>query len=143
MNGFYEGFTKELNPDWNIHLMIAEPGFVRTDYLTRSTIVTERHPAYLDAKCATNQVLGMLDQARNGLDLAGTPEKLVEIVVDVVESGTEEVGIPLRLPLGLDSLSLIDSSLKKQLKENELIKPFAGRFFGSQGSAFEGFDDMA
>jgi len=143
MNGFYESYTKEMNPDWNIHLMTAEPGFVKTEYLTKSVVVTQRHPAYLDPKCATNQVLRLMEQAKDGLELAGTPETLAGIVVDVVEKGEGNVGIPLRLPLGPDSMGLINSSLKKQLEENELVKPFSNRFVGSQGSAFEGFEDMA
>jgi hypothetical protein len=144
MNGFYESFTKELNPDWNIHFMITEPAFVQTDYLTQSIVVTERHPAYVnDAKCGTNQVLTMLEQAKQGAALAGTPALLAEIVVEVVERGASEgVEIPLRLPLGPESAGLIDASLKKQLTENEAVTPFAERFVGAQGKGFEGFEDM-
>jgi hypothetical protein len=142
MNGFYESFNNELNPDWNIHLMIAEPGFVKTDYLTRSVVMTERHPAYLDAKCATNQVLSMLEQARKGVESAGTPGKLAEIITGVVENGTKEVGIPLRLPLGLDSLHLIGNSLQKQLLEMDTIRPFAERFVGTQGMGAEVFEKL-
>lgn len=85
MNGFYESVTKELDPDWNIHLMVAEPVFVKTDYLTNSILITDRHPAYVGPKCGTNQVLKMLDLARSGLDRAGSPEVLAEVVVDLIE----------------------------------------------------------
>jgi hypothetical protein len=142
MNGFYESFAKELNLDWNIHFITGEPGFVRTDYLTKSVVVTERHPAYTDAKCATNHVLAALDQARGGLEMAGEPEKLAEVVVEVIENGAKGIGIPLRLPLGPDSLTLIESSLNKQLEDTMAVRHLAERFVGSQGSAFENFNDM-
>jgi hypothetical protein len=142
MNGFHESLTKELDPDWNIHLMIAEPVFVKTEYLTNSIVITDRHPAYLGPKCGTNYVLNMLDQARSGLNMAGTPEVLAEVVVDVIENGAGDVGIPMRLPLGPEALGLIETGLKKQLEEIKLVTPFANRFVGKNGSAMEGFNDL-
>jgi hypothetical protein len=142
MNGFYDSLTKELDPDWNIHLMIAEPGFVKTEYLTNSIVITDRHPAYLGPKCGTNYVLNMVDQARSSLDMAGTPELLAEVVVDLIENGAGDVGIPMRLPLGPESLGLIEAGLKKQSEENKLVAPFTNRFVGKKSSAMEGLTDM-
>jgi short-subunit dehydrogenase len=142
MNGFYESFSKELNPDWNIHLMIAEPALVKTDFLDRNVTAIDRHPAYLDPKCATNQLLDMFKQSVKAQEVAGTPEDLVQVVLTVITDKGKEGAIPLRLPLGADAFQLIDASLRKQLKDNQAIKSYAESFVGLQGRAMEAFDDL-
>lgn len=120
-----ESFQAEVSPAWNIHFTSAQPGGVKTDYLQKSVVVTERHPAYSnDPAGATNAMLGML-QNKEILEKFAGPEKLVEVVVDTVKNGIEGLGIPLRLPLGADSWTIINGSLGKSVRDHEALKTTA------------------
>lgn len=141
MEGFMESFQNELSPGWNIHFMTAEPGGVKTDYLQKSVIVTERHPAYAnDPAGATNRMLGMLQNKEITEKFAG-PEKLVQVVVDTVRDGIEGLGIPLRLPLGADSWTILEGSLGKAVKEHEALKATAFKT-SIEGQSFAGLEKL-
>ena len=139
MEGFVESFSKEFHPDWNIHLTIAQPGGVKTDYMQKSVIFTERHPAYADPACGTNQMYALV-QNKDILSSFAGPEKLVEVVVDVIRNGIEGVGIPLRLPLGADGWGLIQSGLEKALKDHAAVQATASKTSvpGQNMSALDG-----
>jgi len=125
MEGFMESFQNEVNPAWNIHFMTAEPGGVKTDYLQKSVVVTDRHPAYAKEPAgATNHMLGMMANKEMINKFAG-PEKLVQVVVDTVRDGIEGLGIPLRLPLGADSWTILQGSLGKAVTDHEALKATA------------------
>ncbi|KAJ5643489.1 NAD(P)-binding protein [Penicillium longicatenatum] len=44
LGGFTQSFAKELEPSWNIKMMVAAPGGIRTNYFT-NTQMRARHPA--------------------------------------------------------------------------------------------------
>lgn len=132
-----ESFQAEVSPAWNIHFMTAEPGGVKTDYLQKSVVLTERHPAYADDPAgATNHLLGMLKN-KAMIDTFPEPEKLVKVIVDTVKNGIDGLGIPLRLPLGADSWSMINGSLAKSVKDHEALKTTAFRTTSDPGALEE------
>jgi hypothetical protein len=111
-------------------------------YLIKSVVVSNRHLTYMITKGAINHVLVAPDQACGGLEMAGKPEMLAEIFVEVVENGATGFGIPPRLSLELDSLNLMEYSLSKQLEKTRGIRHLAECFVRSQEPAFEEFLDM-
>ncbi|KAI3319658.1 hypothetical protein HD806DRAFT_508673 [Xylariaceae sp. AK1471] len=124
MDGFYESFSKELLPEWNIHLSVAQPGLVKTNYFQQSAFFTERHPAYMDPRCATNTMLALVKN-EEAVKASADPEKLVEVIVDTVTKGVEGLGIPLRLPLGADVWTTVQSFLKTSIEEHGMLKKTA------------------
>lgn len=127
MDGFYESFSNEFLPEWNIHLSVVQPGLVNTKYFQQNVILTERHPAYVDPRVATNKILAIV-KGEETVDYSPTePERLVEVIVDTVTNSVEGLGIPLRLPLGEDAWTAIEHSLKAALEEHEKLKGIAFR----------------
>ncbi|KAK5049986.1 hypothetical protein LTR84_004105 [Exophiala bonariae] len=144
MEGFMESFQAEVSPAWNIHFMIAEPGGVKTDYLQKSVVLTERHPAYGDDPAgATNQLLDMLKN-KAMVETFPEPDTLVEVIIDTVKNGIDGLGIPLRLPLGADSWTMLNGNLAKSMKDHQALKTTAFRTtsdagaLGELGKALEG-----
>jgi hypothetical protein len=121
MDGFLDSFSKELHPDWKIHLVSTLPGGIKTDYLKKSVVFTDRHPAYLDPSLPTNHVQAVY-RTPNIADLYPEPENLVKIVVETVKNGIGELGIPSRLPLGADSWTMLKTVLERSLTELEILK---------------------
>lgn len=140
MDGFLESFSKELDPDWNIHLTSALPGGVKTDYLQKSIVFTDRHPAYLDPRLPTNHMQAMYKMP-NVADLFPEPAKLVEVVVATITNGIGELGIPLRLPLGADSWTMVKKATERSLAELEIVKT-ASLSTQVSASAVGLFDDL-
>ncbi|KAI0413135.1 hypothetical protein F5X98DRAFT_366835 [Xylaria grammica] len=127
MDGFYESFSNEVLPEWNIHFSVAQPGLVNTNYFQQNVVLTERHPAYVDPRVATNQIVAIV-KGEESVNYSGAePESLVDIIVDTVTNGVGGLGIPLRLPLGEDSWVAIERSLKTSLEEHEMLKGVALR----------------
>lgn len=121
MDGFLDSFSKELDPSWNVHLMSSLPGGVKTDYFEKSVIFTDRHPAYLNPNLPTNQMQAMF-KTPGVADLFPGPETLVEVVIETVKNGIGKLGVPLRLPLGADSWTMLKSGLERILAELEVVK---------------------
>jgi NAD(P)-dependent dehydrogenase (short-subunit alcohol dehydrogenase family) len=101
LEGFTESVAKEMFPEWNIRFLILEPGGVKTEYVS-SLKMSQRHPAYLDSKGPTSQLLAYL-QTPSVQDTWGDPVLVVQAVVKVVASND----IPLRLPMGSDAWGMM------------------------------------
>jgi len=121
MDGFLDSLSKELDPDWNIHLTSTLPGGVKTNYFQNSVVFTDRHPAYLKPSLPTNQMQAMYKMPGIS-DMFPEPARLVETVVEVVKNGIGELGIPLRLPLGGDSWTIVKHATEKSLTELDIVK---------------------
>lgn len=91
-----------------------------TDYIKKSVIFLDRHPAYTDQELPKNHMLRMIPET----DYAGypKPKDLVNVVVDVIHNGQGVLGIPLRIPLGEDSWTLIHDLLQRTDAEHEHVK---------------------
>lgn len=125
MDGFLSSFAKELRPEWNIHLSSLLPGGVDTDYIRKSVIFLDQHQAYSDQELPKNHMLRMIHET----NYAGypKPKDLVDVVVDVIHNGEGELGIPLRIPLGEDSWTLIHDLLQRTDTEHQQVKAISLR----------------
>jgi len=118
LEGFTEAFSKEMAPDWNISFLILEPGGVKTKFGTSSLKMIERHPAYADEKCPTRQLEKFMlegDMDKQTSD----PDRVVEVVFNVVTGKVGYGKLPLRLPLGVDGHAWIKATLEGRLKDME------------------------
>ncbi|KAF4457850.1 integral membrane PTH11 [Fusarium albosuccineum] len=138
--GFVESLSKELPPEWNIHLTTVEPAAVKTDYLKKSVVYPERHPAYENSNSGTNNWLATLGKYINLAEFS-PPEPLVEVVYEIIKGGVAGHGIPRCLPAGPDSWTLIEKSLEKQMKVHQDVKSAAFRMLpdNSLGLELESF----
>ena len=98
---------------------------MKTDYLKKSIVVAERHPAYANANSGAN---AMLSAVNDNWELSefGGPEQLVEVVADVIREGVNG-SIPLRLAAGADGWLVINKSLEKELKLHQEVKSVSFR----------------
>jgi NADP-dependent 3-hydroxy acid dehydrogenase YdfG len=116
LEGYTESVSKEMFPEWNIRFMLLEPGGTRTEYVS-SLKMSQRHPAYLDSKGPTSQLLSYL-QTPGVQDNWSDPVLVVQAVVKVVASDD----IPLRLPMGSDAWGLMKAEVERLDKEFEKWK---------------------
>ncbi|KAF1958659.1 retinol dehydrogenase 8 [Byssothecium circinans] len=124
LEGFTEGLSKEVSPDWNIRFLCVEPGGVKTNYVETSTPKfdgKERHPAYTDPNLPTNLLFKYLGAPEAMANFA-EPGKLAEVLVKYVEEGGE---MPLRLPLGMDAWGSLMEGAEANLKDLEKVKEVA------------------
>ncbi|GAW15767.1 hypothetical protein ANO14919_051870 [Xylariales sp. No.14919] len=131
MEGFAESVAKELDPNWNIHLSVLEPGGTTTEYLGRSfkTMAT-RHSAYAAPTMPTNQMLSLIGnmEIRKGFSSAD------DIARGMWELLTRGKKIPIRVPLGKDSWDMVMYETGNVKKELEELREFSGSLGGSIGS---------
>jgi NAD(P)-dependent dehydrogenase (short-subunit alcohol dehydrogenase family) len=116
MEGFTESVAKEMFPEWNIRFMILEPGGVKTKYAS-GLRYSKRHPAYLDPKGPTNQLMSYIQTPGIG-DIWGDAVLVVKAVVKVVSSDD----IPFRLPMGSDAWGFMKAEVQSLDKELEKWK---------------------
>ncbi|KAK0103529.1 hypothetical protein ONS95_005550 [Cadophora gregata] len=103
IEGFIEAISKELHPNWNVKILIAEPGAIKSTAFNIN-ILAEReiHPAYSDSECPTNKTRQWL--AKPDLEEGFTPaDEMARTLFEAVE----KQDLPLRLPLGQDSWQTI------------------------------------
>lgn len=131
LEGFTESVSKEMFPEWNIRFMLLEPGGVKTQFVTNLKI-SNRHPAYLDPKGPTNQLLAYI-QTPGVDDQWGNPVLVVKAVVKVVASGD----IPFRLPMGSDAWGMVKAEIENLDKELEKWKALSE---SSSGPELEGLE---
>jgi NAD(P)-dependent dehydrogenase (short-subunit alcohol dehydrogenase family) len=103
VEGFTESVSKEVRPEWNIHFCLIEPGGVKTDYLSRSMIQIEPHPAY----SAPDTPARLLDQYMDDPEASKSwadVDAVTRAMYTILASGK---AIPLRVPLGPDSWGVL------------------------------------
>jgi NAD(P)-dependent dehydrogenase (short-subunit alcohol dehydrogenase family) len=105
-----EALHAELAP-LGIHVTALEPGYFRTDFLDSSSLVVSH---VIDDYAATaGQTRERARQAN--LKQPGDPEKLTAVVLKLVDAGDP----PRRLPLGTDTLQVLDEKIVKLKQETE------------------------
>jgi hypothetical protein len=104
-----------------------EPGGVKTEYAGSSMVHVERHPAYTDPTCPTNVLRAYMADPKM-TENWGDAGSVAEVIYEVVGSGK---GIPLRLPLGMDSWGLMKSEVERIGKELDGLKNISERTSGS------------
>jgi NAD(P)-dependent dehydrogenase (short-subunit alcohol dehydrogenase family) len=106
VEGITEALHAELKP-LGIHATVIEPGFFRTDFLDRSSLVVGK-----DIIADYHETVGNVRDFAAGMNhnQAGDPRRLADAMISLVEAEDP----PLRLPLGTDTLKAI-------AEKNELV----------------------
>lgn len=101
VEGLTEALAEELAP-LGIHATVIEPGYFRTDFLESMSLTTS--PLQFDDYA---QTAGAVRHAATQISRAqpGDPAKLAEVIVAFVETPKP----PVRLPLGSDTVAVIEA----------------------------------
>ncbi|KAI1753742.1 retinol dehydrogenase 8 [Xylaria castorea] len=130
MEGFAESVAKELDPAWNIHFSILEPGGTTTEYLGRSfKNMATRHPAYAGPHMPTNAMLGLLEKE----ELRKNFSSADDIARGMWELLTRGQSIPIRVPLGQDAWDYVVAEAENVKKELDALRGFSRSFGGAMG----------
>ncbi|KAJ5647892.1 hypothetical protein N7490_004264 [Penicillium lividum] len=118
LGAFTQSFSKELEPSWNIKLMVAAPGGVRTNFLTNAHIAA-RHPAYAGSNGPFSQMLDLM--ARPDVqENFSAPDDLARVLFDVVVC-QDERSLPARFLMGAETMTFIEPECKKDADEMEAM----------------------
>ncbi|KAG0652446.1 putative oxidoreductase [Hyphodiscus hymeniophilus] len=115
LEGFSKSVNKELNPKWNIKVMIVAPGGVNTEFHD-NLMFPARNPVYAnDPDTPLNRLLKFMsnfDLKANG----ALPERIAAVVFDTV-MGQNERPLPTRLSLGTETLKFVGDEIEAVSKE--------------------------
>ncbi|KAH9938707.1 uncharacterized protein B0H18DRAFT_866745 [Fomitopsis serialis] len=111
INAFTEALSKELDPDWNIKVVIVEPGAFRTGAYG-NVVRIPLHPAYEKVMTAPRKyfeedVLGVMQDPVQG----------VEVLYKIAELPNP----PLFLPLGKDSVSMAKTRYAEMVESTNAV----------------------
>jgi NAD(P)-dependent dehydrogenase (short-subunit alcohol dehydrogenase family) len=114
VEGLTEALRAELKP-LGIHATVVEPGYFRTDFLDASSLVVAREVIadYDETSGNVRRIAANMNHNQ-----PGDPEKLATALVELVDSQTP----PLRLPLGTDALKAIAEKNAYVTQETETWK---------------------
>jgi NAD(P)-dependent dehydrogenase (short-subunit alcohol dehydrogenase family) len=111
LEGFTKSVAKEVDPAWNIKLLILSPGGVKTNFV-ESLKYLPRHPAYADNPESTvNQLIKYISNPES-LESWAKPEACAAVLFEAVV-GQEDRPLPKRLNLGSETLPLMRADLKE------------------------------
>ncbi|VDC04882.1 unnamed protein product [Peniophora sp. CBMAI 1063] len=102
----------ELPPEWNIQMVVIEPGSFGTNWLTNNMIVAPRHPAYPD-DAPSRKFMETFAQ----LPQIGDVQRAVQAMIKI--AGETEKKLPKRLQLGTDAWGLAQLTAKGTLADQE------------------------
>ncbi|KAH7397777.1 short-chain dehydrogenase/reductase-like protein SDR [Cadophora sp. MPI-SDFR-AT-0126] len=112
IEGFIEALSKELHPKWNIRILIAEPGAIKSTAFNANILAQrEIHPAYSDPDCPTNKTRQWL--AKPNLEEDFTP---VDEMARTLFEAVAKKGLSFRVPLGQDSWEAIYADVSEGLE---------------------------
>ncbi|KAL2133302.1 hypothetical protein VTI74DRAFT_2568 [Chaetomium olivicolor] len=112
VEGFTESVSREVRPEWNTHFCLIEPGGVKTDFVDRSMVKIEPHPAYA-APDTPARLLEKYIQDPEASKSWADVGSVTKAMYTIVASGNE---IPLRVPLGPDAWGLLKLENEKNAK---------------------------
>ncbi|KAI9068965.1 NAD-P-binding protein [Trametes sanguinea] len=119
LEGFSESLAKELDPAWNIKVVIVEPGAFRTAVLEKNMIVAPQHPAYTKPTSPAYHARGAFLKGAGkeaGTDADLHPSDPSKAVAKIIEM-TMLLSPPLRLPVGSDAVAAIRGKVKSLTDE--------------------------
>ncbi|EKM52030.1 uncharacterized protein PHACADRAFT_177433 [Phanerochaete carnosa HHB-10118-sp] len=111
LEGFTEAFALELDPEWNIKIVLLIPGVFRTPIKAKG-ITLPFHPAYTKQTLETRKAIQMLYDPSRPIRVGDT-DKVVEKFYEVSELPSP----PLRMFLGHDGRERAKAKLDKLLQE--------------------------
>ncbi|KAJ7735130.1 hypothetical protein DFH07DRAFT_115779 [Mycena maculata] len=112
LEGFTQAFAREMLPEWNIRALIIEPGGFQSEWAGGSMQTFPAPPQY-GPTSPSGVVRTVLDPAN--ADPLGLPDRMAAAIMRV--AGEEK--LPLRLPLGSESLAIVRGQAQKTLREAE------------------------
>lgn len=136
MEGFAESVAKELDPRWNIHLSILEPGGTATEYLGRSfRMMQARHPAYAAPDMPTNAMLRVIRDTPEVREGFSSADDIARAMWELLtrDGGEGKKKIPVRVPLGSDAWDVVMSEAESVRNEIAELEGFSRSFGGSLG----------
>lgn len=113
LEGLTEALAQEVAP-LGVRVLAIEPGGIRTGIVERNL----RSPRIAGYSESAHAVMDLLDNDKDGALAPSDPDRIAEILVQLVESGD----MPRRLILGSDSWAGITAKLKEQREEYEVWK---------------------
>lgn len=119
LGGFTESFAKEMNPNWNINLMVVAPGGIQTSFGSNVQFTT-RHPEYNIPASPLNQLLSYMTDAEVQMTFA-TPDSCARTVFDVVV-GKHQRPLPRLLLIGAETIPLMEADIKTTVDEMQSWK---------------------
>ncbi|KAK3394488.1 hypothetical protein B0H63DRAFT_461069 [Podospora didyma] len=121
VSGLTEGLAEELAP-FGIDVCVVEPGYTRTGFLNRGSDGAGDHRVMTARKLAVYEGTGAA-HIRSALqqydgNQPGDVAKSAKVIVDVLtkEGAAKGRDVPIRLPLGTDTLATIRSKCEATLK---------------------------
>jgi len=123
VEGFTEGLSKEVRPEWNIHFCIIEPGGTRTNFASGSMDWFEPHPAYAAADTPTRILEGYIKDPN--MQQTWTPVERVAKAMYQVVALAKTKSLPIRLPLTEGAWQVIKAEVASVDKELERVKPLS------------------
>ncbi|RDW70955.1 hypothetical protein BP6252_07518 [Coleophoma cylindrospora] len=123
VEGFTESVAKEVNPDWNIHFAIIEPGAVQTNFAATILEKPAMHPAYASPSMPTRMIEAYVKNPKMQENWA-LPSVVAGCMYEVVSKGGK---IRLRTPLGADAWGMAMLELEHLKKEFEEAKDIANK----------------
>lgn len=115
LEGFTESVAKEMNPDWNIQLLIVAPGGVRTKFACSGLKNVPRHPAYESPTSKFSQLKEYIANPASQ-DTWSDPEVCAQLLFDAVTERKERP-LPTRLLMGAETIPLIKADIEQTLRE--------------------------
>ncbi|KAI0658708.1 hypothetical protein C8Q70DRAFT_934218 [Cubamyces menziesii] len=109
LDGFSEGLHKELDPKWNIKVIVVQPGGVRTLWSGSNMVTLPFPPAYADPEGIPTK----FRQIPRGSHAIGDPNKVGRALITISTAENP----PMRLPLGPDARFVIQSKLDQIKRE--------------------------
>ncbi|TLD23720.1 hypothetical protein PspLS_06923, partial [Pyricularia sp. CBS 133598] len=122
LEGFTQGFAKEMRPEWNIHFCVAEPGGVQTEF-GNNVIRDNRHPAYDAPDTPARIIEGYIanpESKKYWAKSEPTARAMIEIVTGAKEGAKGR--IPIRVPIGIDAFTAVKAETAKISAELEEFK---------------------
>lgn len=121
VEGFTEGISKEVRPEWNIHFCLIEPGGTKTNFTTANSMDwLSPHPAYAAADSPSRVMEGYVTSP--DMQKTWTPaERVAGAMYRVVARGKQKP-LPIRLPLTEGAWQVIKAEVAAVDKSLDEIK---------------------
>jgi NAD(P)-dependent dehydrogenase (short-subunit alcohol dehydrogenase family) len=119
LGGFTESFAKEIDPTWNIKLMVVAPGGIQTNFGSNVQLAP-RHHAYDTHSSPLNQLLSYMTNPEVQSTFS-SPKNCARTLFDVVV-GQDQRPLPRRLLMGAETIPLVEADVKIAIGEMQAWK---------------------
>lgn len=116
-------------PEWNIKACILEPGGFETEW-RNAFIKFDQHPAYAGNPANFRNL-------RSSITMLGDPVKGAKAIVNL----SHEPKLPMRMPLGSDSLAIVKTKAEIVMQDAEKFTKFS-RMSDKDGMDGTAYGDM-